>query len=780
LPVWCGPIYYWAIANLSSPTNIVTRPTDLSLLRLFCLLAGVALLTTTAPSSAADVSSATTAKPRPRIGLVLSGGGARGYAHLGVLQYLEKLHVPVDYIAATSMGALVGGLYATGISAEDLEQRLSQTNLSDIAFDRNERAKLPQSQREDDFQYPISIAAGYDDGKLKLAPGLVQGNNLLTLLQNWTAQLPADISFSHLPIPFRAVATDLGKGTEVILERGSLPRAMRASMAVPGLFAPYPIDGRTLVDGGLVSNLPVQEARDMGADVIIAVNIATPLQDPANLQSPTAVAQQMVGILIQQNVKAQKALLGKSDVLIEPELTGMSFTDFARGKDGVNAGWNAAQTQSTRLTELSLPPVEWQAYLAARQAGPILARDTRVDAIEIKTTGRIPAAYVRSRLSVKEGDVYDADKINQQLSQLATNGDFNALTQEIVEKDGRHVLLIDAEEKSWGPQYLLFGLGISNTFDGRGSVNLQIGHRYPWMNQSGLEWRNDLLLGNKRASLHSELRQPVFGASGLYVSPYVDISRRYVDAYLDGSDAKASPVTQYRIDSSIAGVDLGMPLARLGDLRLGVSYQHIKYTPTYNLALGSIGSLFDATQSSQPVARARLTIDQLDDPLFPRKGYYIYSEINRGFGQVDNRYSDAQLKTLWAFSSDRNTFNVALEAASNLSSNNAGPGFFLGGFQRLSAYAPDQFYGSSLLYSRLTYLRDLTDYSLLGLRNPVLGSSLEAGNVWQTRNAFGDGPYKKSLSLFLGGNSPVGPVYFGAAVGQQGIWNLYLQLGRVF
>ncbi|RFB74224.1 MULTISPECIES: patatin-like phospholipase family protein [unclassified Herbaspirillum] len=743
-------------------------------------MAGVALLTTTAPSSAADVSSSTTAKPRPRIGLVLSGGGARGYAHLGVLQYLEKLHVPVDYIAATSMGALVGGLYATGISAEDLEQRLSQTNLSDIAFDRNERAKLPQSQREDDFQYPISIAAGYDDGKLKLAPGLVQGNNLLTLLQNWTAQLPADISFSHLPIPFRAVATDLGKGTEVILERGSLPRAMRASMAVPGLFAPYPIDGRTLVDGGLVSNLPVQEARDMGADVIIAVNIATPLQDPANLQSPTAVAQQMVGILIQQNVKAQKALLGKSDVLIEPELSGMSFTDFARGKDGVNAGWNAAQKQSTRLTELSLPPVEWQAYLAARQAGPILARDTRVDAIEIKTTGRIPAAYVRSRLSVKEGDVYDADKINQQLSQLATNGDFNALTQEIVEKDGRHVLLIDAEEKSWGPQYLLFGLGISNTFDGRGSVNLQIGHRYPWMNQSGLEWRNDLLLGNKRASLHSELRQPVFGASGLYVSPYVDISRRYVDAYLDGSDAKASPVTQYRIDSSIAGVDLGMPLARLGDLRLGVSYQHIKYTPTYNLALGSIGSLFDATQSSQPVARARLTIDQLDDPLFPRKGYYIYSEINRGFGQVDNRYSDAQLRTLWAFSSDRNTFNVALEAASNLSSNNAGPGFFLGGFQRLSAYAPDQFYGSSLLYSRLTYLRDLTDYSLLGLRNPVLGSSLEAGNVWQTRNAFGDGPYKKSLSLFLGGNSPVGPVYFGAAVGQQAIWNLYLQLGRVF
>ena len=768
--------------NYHSPFSIVTRTPFSYLARLVTGVALAALLTHSALSAEnGDMPiKETAAKPRPRIGLVLSGGGARGYAHLGVLQYLEKLHIPVDYIAATSMGALVGGLYASGISAEELEQRLSQTNLSDIAFDRNERAKLPQSQREDDFQYPISISVGYDDGKLKLAPGLVQGNNLLTLLQNWTAQLPGNISFDRLPIPFRAVATDLGKGTAVILDHGSLPRAMRASMAVPGLFSPYQIDGRTLVDGGLVSNLPVQEARDMGADIIIAVNIATPLQDPANLQSPTAVAQQMVGILIQQNVKSQKALLGKNDILIEPELTGMSFTDFARGKDGVNAGWEAAQTQSKRLTELSLPPEEWKTYLAARHTDMALAKGTRVDAIEIKTTGRIPAAYVRNRLSVKEGDVYDADQINQQLSQLSTNGDFNALTQEMVSKDGRNVLLIDAEEKSWGPQYLLFGLGISNTFDGRGSVNLQIGHRYPWMNQSGLEWRNDLVLGNKRASLHSELRQPVFGASGLYVSPYVDIGRRYVDAYLDGSDAKASPVTQYRIDTAIAGVDLGMPLARLGDLRLGVSYQHTKYTPTYNLSSESFGALFEATQTSQPVARARLTIDQLDDPLFPRKGYYIYSEVNRGFGQVDNRYSDAQLKTLWAFSRGRDTFNVALEAASNLSSNNAGPGFFLGGFQRLSAYAPDQFYGNYLLYSRLTYLRDLTDYSLLGLRNPVLGTSLEAGNVWQTRDAFGDGPYKKSLSLFLGGNSPVGPVYFGAALGQQGVWNLYLQLGRVF
>lgn len=745
-------------------------------------MSGFALIAccTTSHATDATISNDKPALARPRIGLVLSGGGARGYAHLGVLEYLEKLHVPVDYIAATSMGALIGGLYASGIPAEELERRLSQTNLSDIAFDRNERARLPQSQREDDFQYPISVAVGYDDGKLKVAPGLVQGNHLLTLLQNWTSQLPADVAFDRLPIPFRAVATDLGTGAEIVLDKGSLPRAMRASMAVPGLFAPYVINGKTLVDGGLVSNLPVQQARAMGADVIIAVNIATPLQDPSHLQSPPAIAQQMVGILIQQNVKTQKALLGKDDILIEPDLTGMSFTDFARGTDSINAGWEAAQLHSERLTALSLPPDQWQAYLAARDADLSLAGSTRIDAIEITSTGRIPASYVRSRLAVREGDIYDGNLINKELSQLSTNGDFNALTQEMRKKDGRNVLTIDAEEKSWGPQYLLFGLGLSNNFNGRGGFNLQIGHRYPWINQSGLEWRNDLVLGNKQASLHSELRQPVFGSSGIYLAPYLDIERRYVDLYLDGSDAKASPVNQFRVDTGTAGFDVGVPLARLGEARLGANFQYNRFSPTYNL-IGSLSdSLYETSQINQPVARLRLTIDQLDDPLFPRKGYYIFGQTHRGFGNQEDRYSDVELKTLWAFSDGRHTVNMALEAASNLSAENASPGFFLGGFQRLSAYATDQFFGDYLLYSRVTYLRDLADFTIPGLRNPVLGSSLEIGNVWQTRDAFGNGPYKKSVSLFLGGSSPIGPLYFGAAAGEQGVWNLYLQLGRVF
>jgi NTE family protein len=275
---------------------------------LFCLLIAGLFQQAYAECSASHTSAADAA--RPRIGLVLSGGGARGYAHIGVLKALEQMHVPIDCIAATSMGAVVGGLYASGIPANELDTRLSQINLSDIVFDRNERAHLPQTLREDSFEYPIGLSVGYGDGKVKLPGGLVQGNRLLALLQDWTAPWPGDIDFDKLPIPFRTIATDLSSGAPVVLEKGSLPRAIRASAAVPGLFAPFKVDGRTLVDGGLVSNLPVQMARDMGADIVIAVNVASPLDDPSNLDSPAAVTQQMVTILMNQNLAAQKGIAG--------------------------------------------------------------------------------------------------------------------------------------------------------------------------------------------------------------------------------------------------------------------------------------------------------------------------------------------------------------------------------------------------------------------------------------------------------------------------------------
>lgn len=766
----------------ASPRMLTTALTSVLITVLTTAWTPAAFAATTLTNVAPDA-----VQTRPRIGLVLSGGGARGYAHLGVLKMLEQWHIPIDYIAATSMGAVVGGLYASGLTADALEKKLSEINLSDIAFDRNDRAKLPQSRREDNFQYPIGLSAGYGDGKLKIATGLVQGNHLLALLQNWTTQLPANIDFDHLPTPFRTVATDLGTGEEVIIRTGSLPRAIRASMAVPGLFAPFNIDGHTLVDGGLVSNLPVQLARDMGADIIIAVNIATPLQAPSNIESPTAVAQQMVTILIRQNVKAQKALLKETDILIEPELGDLSFTDFSRGKDGIDAGAQATEHARAKLAPLALSDTQWKTYLAARQPGHVLTPETRIDAINITTKGPVPAAIVQRQLGVHDGDLYNPSTLNQDLTRLTTNGDFKSVTQEMVVENGRNILNVDAEAKTWGPQFLLFGFGVSNSFDGRGGFNLQIGHRFPWLTPSGLEWRNDIVLGDKQVDWRSELRQPIWDTLGLYVAPYAQYSRRHVDIYPDeGANANTVPLTSYVIDSATVGVDLGIPIGRLGEFRAGFNYRQLNGHPFYNIPAES-GNLFLSQQVKQTTARAQVTIDQLDDALFPRKGYYLSAITNVAFGGAENRYNDAQIKALWAISSGRHTINLALEGAgvygadnANGSIGNGGLGFTLGGFQHLSAYAPDQFTGNYLAYGRITYLNNLREFNLPGLSNPVFGSSLEMGDVWQTRDNVNKGPYKKSASMFVGGNSIIGPLYFGFALAPQGVWNLYLQLGRVF
>lgn len=722
---------------------------------------------------------------RPRIGLVLSGGGARGYAHIGVLKALERMRVPVDCIAATSMGAVVGGLYASGLGADELDARLAKVNLADIVFDRNERAQLPQTLREDDFRYPIGISAGLGKDGVKLPVGLVQGNRLLSLLQDWTAAWPGDVDFNSLPVPFRTIATDLGTGAPVVLDHGSLPRAIRASAAVPGLFAPFPVDGRTLVDGGLVSNLPVQMARDMGADIVIAVNVATPLDDPSNLDSPAAVTQQMVTILTNQNVVAQKALLGPRDVLLEPDLGTLTFSDFSHAHDGVQRGEAAAQASAPRLAALALPRDAWDDYVAARAARVATVATRRVDAIEVHTSGRIPPSYVRQYLRTREGERYDAAAINHDLNQLSTTGDFETVTQELVTENGRSVLKVDAQEKSWGPQFLLFGFGLSTTFDGKGAFNLQLGHRYPWLTQGGLEWRNDVVLGSSQAKWHTELRQPVFDRLGFYIAPYLEYGRKHVDIYPDnGPSRNATPLTAVRVDTAIAGLDFGLPIGRLGEFRLGANYQQVRYYSDY-LVGGPLVGRFSASVR-QPVVRAELTIDQLDDPLYPRKGYYFNAVNQLSFGGVDNSFDDVHAKALWAVSHGRHTLNLAAEGAMTYNDHRSdnsvsgGLGFTLGGFQRLSAYAPDQFSGNYLLYGRLTYLNELREFTLPGLRTTVFGSSLEVGDVWLRRRNFGSGPYKSSASVFIGGNSVIGPLYFGFAAAPAGVWNIYLQLGRVF
>lgn len=734
---------------------------------------------------AADTSCTVAGGPagRPSVGLVLSGGGARGYAHLGVLKVLEENRIPVDCIAATSMGSVVGGLYASGMTAQEMETRLAQINLADIAFDVTERADLPQSQREDEQLYAGSLSAGFGGNGFRLPTGLVQGNRLQALLQDWTAAVPGDASFSQLPIPFRAIATDLQTGQKVVLDHGSLPQAIRASIALPGLFAPTVVDGRTLVDGGLVSNLPIETAHAMGAQEVIAVDIGSPLRPLDALASPADVMQQMIGILIHQNVARQREQLGADDVLIEPALGPLSFTDFANAPQAIAAGEAAARAALPRLQHLALAPEQYAAWRAAHMTPAV--KPVRITRIVVNSHGAVPERRIVEALHVHPGDLYDPNALNKNLLALTTAGDFENVTQRLVSDGDQNTLIVDAQDKSWGPNFLLFGLGLSASSSDEGGFRLHVGYRRPWLTSSGLEGLIDGTVGSDMLALHAELRQPLSYSFGYYVAPYVEFQRSYANVFQDDPYIK---LTQYQQQTERAGLDFGLPLANLGDFRVGVAYAHGVASPQYNFENydengNPIGLFFPDIFGRVFTARARLVIDQLDDPLFARKGYYLELRGERSlFAQPQNTFTEVYGKALVAASYGRQSVNASIEAGKDFENTNpVNPfGFMLGGFQHLSAYAADQLAGNSMLYGQVTYMNQLTTFTVSPIHALFAGVSLEAGNVWDGEIQYGGGPLKRSITFFTSATSSFGPIYLGVAFAPGGRNNFYIQLGHTY
>lgn len=756
------------------------------------LLGGLFVLLTPAARAATSSASATPGTicrveggdpGRPSVGLVLSGGGARGYAHLGVLKVLEDNRIPVDCVAATSMGAVVGGLYASGLSASDMRTRLEHVNLADVAFDVTDRSDLPQSQREDERYYVDSFSLGFGGNGFQLPSGLVHGNRLQALLQEWTPNIGGSVSFDKLPVPFRAIAADLQTGQMVVLDHGSLPQAIRASMALPGLFSPVDVNGRTLVDGGIVSNLPIETARSMGADVVIAVDIGSPLRPLNALSSPADVFQQMVGILIRQNVARQREQLRATDVLIQPDLGRLTFTDFENAPQGIAAGEAAARAALPQLQRLALSPEQYAAWRAAHGKA---AQAIRITKVEIDSRGVVPAKRIRAALHVKEGDVYDPAAVNKDLLALVNEDDFESVTQQMVEENGEHKLVITAQEKRWGPNFLLFGLGLSATSKEEGSFRLHLGYRRPWLTSSGLEARADATLGSDVLAFHGELRQPFANPWGAYIAPYVEIQRRHANLYDDSGDVR---LTRYRLTTERAGVDVGFPISTLGDFRIGLAYAHGTAVPQYNLPIGDGDDespnsqlLFPDIYGRQLSARAKLVIDQLDDPQFARRGYFTELRAERSLFAGANSYTEVYGKGIVAMSYGRHSVSATLEAGNNFGGTNVtNPlGFTLGGFQHLSAYAADQLAGNSMMYGNITYMNRIASFSASPIRRLFVGVSLEAGNVWSVDDSFGSGTLKRSVTVFSALTTSFGPIYFGVAFAPGGRNNIYFQLGRTY
>src|SRR6204780_4206654 len=306
------------------------------------------------------------AAERPRIGLVLSGGGARGAAHIGVLKMLDQLHVPIDVIAGTSMGAVVGGLYASGMSGEQIQHALSSLDWQGGFRDRPPRTELDYRRKEEDREYLVNLPLGIQGRRLVIPKGLVQGQMLTETLRQLTLPVAAITDFDRLPTRFRAVATNLETGNARIIGDGDLTTAMRASMSVPGLFAPVEYRGELLVDGGLTDNLPIDIARAMGVDVLIVVDAGFPLQPRKSLNSLPGITNQMLSILLRKDIERDLATLGPNDIVINPQLGDFTSYDFPNTMKIVHAGAVAAEVAMERLSALAVSDADYARYQQAR------------------------------------------------------------------------------------------------------------------------------------------------------------------------------------------------------------------------------------------------------------------------------------------------------------------------------------------------------------------------------------------------------------------------------
>jgi NTE family protein len=765
------------------------RPAGLTLstapLLALCLLgtpapAQAASVETSPPSSAAEAAALPRPPGRPRIGLVLSGGGARGLAHVGVLKVLERLRVPVDVVAGTSMGAIIGGLYASGMSAEELDRELRKVDWNNLFNTRVDRQELSQRRKEEDFEISPVIEIGMRNGELRAPLGALSGRGLETLLRRYTLPVRDINDFDALPLPFRAVATDMENGQTLVLGQGDLALALRSSMSVPGVFSPTESDGRILGDGGLVNNVPIDVARAMGADRVIVVNIGTPLAGREALASVAGLSGQMINILTEQNVQRSLATLRPGDVLISPDLAKLTSGDFNKAGELMDRGQAGAEALTQQLAGWAISDTDYARWREARSRPPTVPTklaQVRYQGSEITHPERFAAL-----MASKPGQVFDTATAERDARRLASTGDYERVDYLLEHRADGDGLVFDLEDKPWGPHYFRIGLDLSTDFNGRGDFNVKISHNRHWLDEAGTEWRNQVRIGQS-PRWSTELYHPLAGKLGSaddwFVSAHADIERQAIAVYNSQSGLERG---RFLRTNAATGIDLGQPWAELGELRLGVEHLLLRNEP--QLLSSDYTGPSDATSLRETGLRAQLVIDQLDFANFPQRGYRAQlmgiSGYRREATQAGGatRYNRLDLQGTRVGTWGAHTLSALgrLQLADQPGVGTLGR-YTLGGFHQLSGYQPGQIDGNALLFGRLTYYRRMQDAPVF-TRGLFIGGTLEAGNAWARSSQLGLNDLRLGTSAFIGADTGLGPLYLGLTWAPKGSAGIYLFLGR--
>jgi len=710
-------------------------------------------------------------RDRPRIGLVLGGGGARGAAHIGVLQELERLRVPIDAIAGTSMGAVVGGLYASGMTPAELEKLVRTIDWEDAFSDSPRREELSYRRKQDDAAFPAKIEFGVKGTSVQVPKGLIQGQKLQLILREQLLHVSDAVVFDDLPTPFRAIAADIATGEMVVMSEGDLAVAVRASMSAPGIFAPVEVDGRTLVDGGLVNNVPVDVIRDMNVDIVIAVDVEFPLYAPEDLGSALAISEQMLTILIRKETLRQLSELGDDDILIRPHLEEYGSTNFAQIAEVIEPGRVAAMGLASRLADLSLSAQEYNSYLADRRRRSKPA-DT-IQFVRIVDDSTLSDSVLTARLETRVGDPIDVKSLERDVARLYGLSAYENVGYRVIREDGKTGVEFNTTVKSWGPNFLKMGLSLEDDFNGSTAINVAARLTKTGINPLGAEWRNDFQIGTE-PRFTSEFYQPLSFDSRYFVASSVNLEQTNLNAFV-GSDAVAT----YRVSDAVLGLDLGRTIGRWAELRLGA----FRGVGEARLNIGD--PLLPNINFDAGGITAELGVDTRDDAQIPKTGSWANIDwlmSRTGFG-ADNHFDtvSAQFDTVWSWGQDnRNTVQLGLEYATTFDSDDLVQNYFpLGGFLRLSGLSRGEISGPHTGLLRLVYYRELFSAAGSAFDTPLyLGASLETGNAWQSRSAMSFDSVITNGSVFAGIDTFLGPLYLAAGFAEGGSNSFYLFFGN--
>ena len=697
-----------------------------------------------------------------RTALVLGGGGARGAAHIGVLEVLERERIPVDCVVGTSMGGLVAGSYAAGLSPQSMRDKLAAADWTDMFLDVADFSQLSYRKKKVSQRYLGGTELGLSKLGMQIQPGVVAGEKIKLFFNQLVDADLGEREIQELAVPLAIVATDIGTGERVVFRSGSLTQAMRASMSVPGLMAPVEYQNRKLVDGGLVDNLPIDVARDLcKADRVIAVNVGSPLKPPESVGSLLSVTAQMIGILTKQNVERSLASLTGSDIYIAPELGDIKASDFARYEQAADMGRVAAEQQLSALRRLS---VDERAYAAwVHKNTDVRAKEVFIDRIEIAPLARVHPEYVARQIHQQEGQLLNRAQLEQDLVRIYGDGFYEGVDYRVTAQEGKNILEITAREKNWSSDYLTFGFSIDNEYHQGSNFTLRSAYRNTWMNSFGGEFFAAVEVGTESA-LELDFYQPLNQRQTYFIEPRYFKGRENIVLFAD--DDKFA---DYQLDTSYSEFLLGRNLDVYGQAIIGWREYHIKGAADVSaIALPDVEERYGGTLFS-------VNLDRRNRIYFPSHGWRgditFFDSHNEGYQKLSVDLGGAVKLNNFVFAG--RTF-YASSLASDLPFYDA---VMLGGFLNLSGYASNQVIGDDAFYSHLRAER-IIGRMPLGLNGDLrMGFAVEAAKLQTVYTMTDAGHWLNSGVVYLGGETPLGPVYLGYGFTLSGDYNLYFKLG---